>query len=212
MKTQEIVDSLTLLRQTLTTGQIAHVCDVAPRTASRWIDSGRLPGYLVPGSRARRVRLPDFVEFLVKNNMSGLLQQYIARRCVVIAGVGETFDILASLFLSQGATVLRETEPYRIGLAIQGSRPVAVIIDCRLPSQADSGKIKVESQDQSLSTNHFPLSTDLIRTAESILSAKSVSKVVIYLGSDDPAYCWSSRGAIVFHPCYKLSEVVREVL
>jgi len=33
-----------------TTGQVAKICKVAPRTVSKWFDSGRLKGYRIPGS------------------------------------------------------------------------------------------------------------------------------------------------------------------
>ena len=32
-----------------TTGQVAKICKVAPRTVSKWFDSGRLKGYRIPG-------------------------------------------------------------------------------------------------------------------------------------------------------------------
>src|SRR6266699_2242900 len=31
-----------------TTGQVAKICKVAPRTVSKWFDSGRLKGYRIP--------------------------------------------------------------------------------------------------------------------------------------------------------------------
>ena len=43
-----------------TTGQVAKICKVAPRTVSKWFDSGRLKGYRIPGSQDRRIpRVPD---------------------------------------------------------------------------------------------------------------------------------------------------------
>ena len=38
-----------------TTGQVAKICKVAPRTVSKWFDSGRLKGYRIPGSQDRRI-------------------------------------------------------------------------------------------------------------------------------------------------------------
>lgn len=39
----------------LTTGQVARMCGVAPRTVSKWCDSGRLPCFRLPGSGDRRI-------------------------------------------------------------------------------------------------------------------------------------------------------------
>ena len=51
------------------TGRVARICGVAARTASKWIDSGKLPGYRIPGSGDRRVRRADLVAFLQANAM-----------------------------------------------------------------------------------------------------------------------------------------------
>ena len=47
----------------LTTGDIAKMAAVSNRTAARWIDDGLIKGYRIPGSRHRRVRRADAVEF-----------------------------------------------------------------------------------------------------------------------------------------------------
>lgn len=56
-----------------TTGDVARICQVTKRTVIQWIDSGKLRGYRIPGSKHRRVpadglqrflrtyRIPDYV-------------------------------------------------------------------------------------------------------------------------------------------------------
>ena len=41
------------MKKVFTTGQVAKICKVAPRTVSKWFDSGRLRGYRIPGSQDR---------------------------------------------------------------------------------------------------------------------------------------------------------------
>jgi len=41
-------------KDVLTTGQVAQICNVAPRTVTKWFDSGRLKGYRIPGSKDRK--------------------------------------------------------------------------------------------------------------------------------------------------------------
>ncbi len=53
----------------LTTGIIAKVCGVAPRTATKWIDSGLLKGYRLPGSQDRRVSRAEFERFATEHNL-----------------------------------------------------------------------------------------------------------------------------------------------
>ena len=56
-----------------TTGQVAKICDVSPRTVSRWFDSGRLKGWRMPGSPLkegnRRIPRQNLIVFLEDNNM-----------------------------------------------------------------------------------------------------------------------------------------------
>jgi excisionase family DNA binding protein len=46
-----------------TTGQIAKRLSVSPTTVSKWIDSGRLIGIRLPGSKDRRVHPKALEEF-----------------------------------------------------------------------------------------------------------------------------------------------------
>lgn len=52
-----------------TTGMVAKLCRVAPRTVSKWFDSGRLKGYRIPGSNDRRISRQDLIKFMLSNNL-----------------------------------------------------------------------------------------------------------------------------------------------
>ncbi len=48
-----------------TTGDIARICNVAPRTAAKWFDTGLIRGgYKIPGSRERRIPRDILIGFL----------------------------------------------------------------------------------------------------------------------------------------------------
>lgn len=51
-------------KDVLTTGEVAKVCNVAPRTVSKWFDSGQLKGYRIPGSKDRRIPVSQLVKFM----------------------------------------------------------------------------------------------------------------------------------------------------
>jgi excisionase family DNA binding protein len=53
----------------LTTGQVARICQVAPRTVSKWFDRGQLRGYRIPGSRDRRIPVDRLVAFMRANGI-----------------------------------------------------------------------------------------------------------------------------------------------
>lgn len=57
------------MKRHLTTGEIATICGVAPRTAMMWIDRGQLAGFRLPGMSHRRVEVSAMRQFLVANQM-----------------------------------------------------------------------------------------------------------------------------------------------
>ena len=56
-------------KDVLTTGEVARICNVAPRTVSKWFDSGQLRGYRIPGSKDRRIPLQQLVRFMKAHGM-----------------------------------------------------------------------------------------------------------------------------------------------
>ena len=69
-----------------TTGQVARICKVAPRTVSKWFDSGRLKGYRIPGSQDRRIPREYLIKFLKEHNMPlGDLEDVINAKVLVVA-------------------------------------------------------------------------------------------------------------------------------
>ena len=58
-------------KKVLTTGDVARICNVAPRTAGQWFDKKLLNGYRIPGSRDRRIPIPELVRFMQKYGIPG---------------------------------------------------------------------------------------------------------------------------------------------
>jgi len=53
-----------------TTGEVAIICKVAPRTVHKWVDSGRLPATKLPTSNHRRVTRKDLIVFLNEHSFN----------------------------------------------------------------------------------------------------------------------------------------------
>ncbi len=51
-------------KNVFTTGDVAKICNVAPRTVSKWFDAGHLKGYRIPGSKDRRIPISELVRFM----------------------------------------------------------------------------------------------------------------------------------------------------
>ena len=56
-------------KDVLTTGEVAQICHVAPRTVTKWFDAGRLKGYRIPGSRDRRIPCSELIRFMKAHDM-----------------------------------------------------------------------------------------------------------------------------------------------
>ena len=56
-------------KNVLTTGDVAKICNVAPRTVSKWFDRGQLKGYRIPGSKDRRIPVSELMRFMKVHNM-----------------------------------------------------------------------------------------------------------------------------------------------
>jgi excisionase family DNA binding protein len=54
----------------LTTSQAAKLLRVCPRTVQKWVDSGMLGGYRLPGCQDRRIPLKGLREFMVQHGMT----------------------------------------------------------------------------------------------------------------------------------------------
>lgn len=62
-----------------TTGRVSKICRVAPRTVSKWIDSGKLQGYRLPGSQDRRVNGVELLKFMRAYGMIALIPTELLR-------------------------------------------------------------------------------------------------------------------------------------
>ena len=120
-------------RDVLTTGEVAKICNVAPRTVSKWFDAGQLKGYRIPGSKDRRIPMSELRRFMADHGipMDGLAP---ASPRVLIAD--DDADVLAAL-----ASVLRDQKGYEVetastsfaaGIACERFKPTIVLLDVHL--------------------------------------------------------------------------------
>ena len=114
----------------LTTGQVAEICQVAPRTVSKWFDSGELKGYRVPGSKDRRIPVNDLIRFLRRHGMPlGALDSGKTRILVVDRDGERAESLVSSLARHESCEV--EAAASAFGAGIAGSRfaPHVILVD-----------------------------------------------------------------------------------
>jgi len=85
----------------LTTGQVAQICKVAPRTVTKWFDSGQLKGYRIPGSRDRRIPRGELVRFMKAHNIPTTSLESGGIRVLIIDSDWEMVSALANALQSK---------------------------------------------------------------------------------------------------------------
>lgn len=117
-----------------TTGQVAKICKVAPRTVSKWFDSGKLRGYRIPGSQDRRIPREHLIRFLKEYGMPlGELEEESWHKVLVIGA--------EKLMLDRVQELLPPDEEFRYevassgfeaGILAESFHPDTIIIDLAL--------------------------------------------------------------------------------
>jgi excisionase family DNA binding protein len=122
-------------KDVLTTGEVARICKVAPRTVTKWFDSGQLRGYRIPGSKDRRIPVNQLLRFMRQNNMplDGMLH-FTKTRILIVDDEAEIVDMLRDL-LSQQTTydVQVARNGFEAGLAAERIKPHVILLDINLP-------------------------------------------------------------------------------
>ena len=120
-------------KEVLTTGEVAKICNVAPRTVSKWFDSGQLQGYRIPGSKDRRIPMPQLIRFMKEHNipMDGLTTG--KTRVLVVDDDPEVVNVLRKL-LSEQTNYEVETaiDGFEAGMQCQRFKPHVLLLDIHL--------------------------------------------------------------------------------
>jgi excisionase family DNA binding protein len=120
-------------KDVLTTGEVAKICNVAPRTVSKWFDSGSLRGYRIPGSKDRRIPVAELIKFM---RAHGIPMDGITSGRTRVLLVDDEAEITATL---QG--VLTEQTNYEVkvaasafeaGMECERFKPHVVLLDIHL--------------------------------------------------------------------------------
>jgi len=117
-------------KDVLTTGQVAQICNVAPRTVTKWFDSGRLKGYRIPGSRDRRIPTNELIRFMKAHNIPTDELEVGKMRVLVIDSDWETAENMAeALRTKRNFLVQTANNSFDAGLIAQKLLPHVIIIN-----------------------------------------------------------------------------------
>ena len=128
-------------KNVLTTGDVARICHVAPRTVSKWFDKGQLKGYRIPGSRDRRIPVSELVRFMKLHNMPTDALPIGKTRVLIVDADAESAESLGQL-LAETADYEIETvgTTFETGLVAQKFSPHVMIISL-LSGDIDAAEI-----------------------------------------------------------------------
>ncbi|HUU83818.1 MAG TPA: response regulator [Phycisphaerae bacterium] len=121
-------------REVLTTGQVARICNVAPRTVSKWFDSGQLRGYRIPGSKDRRIPVAYLIRFMRAHSMplNGLDEGQT--HVLVVDGDTDLLSVLRESLEADGAySVSAATSAFEAGVIAGQHLPEIMVVDVTLP-------------------------------------------------------------------------------
>lgn len=110
-----------------TTGGVAAILRIAPRTASQLVDSGRLKGWRIPGSLQRRVHRKDLLAFLRNNNMHDFLAEMESASSILLAGLPTPLEQRVTELLLPHMPIRTAASLFDVGLALSSPPSVAVV-------------------------------------------------------------------------------------
>ena len=120
-------------KDVLTTGDVARICHVAPRTVSKWFDSGKLRGYRIPGSRDRRIPVAQLVKFMQAHGMplGGLDGSTL--RVLLVDDEPEALEVLKDILASNSKyEVQTAANGFEAGMSAERFRPHVILLDLML--------------------------------------------------------------------------------
>src|SRR5204863_5701434 len=120
-------------KEVLTTGEVAKICNVAPRTVSKWFDSGTLKGYRIPGSRDRRIPTSELIKFMKAH---GIPLEGIASgrtRVLIVDDEREIVDVMERILTEQtNYEVKTATSCFQAGMECERFKPHVILLDLHI--------------------------------------------------------------------------------
>ncbi|HVJ79500.1 MAG TPA: response regulator [Planctomycetia bacterium] len=119
------------MRKVFTTGQVAKICKVAPRTVSKWFDSGRLVGYRIPGSQDRRIPREHLIRFLKEHQMPlGELEEEAFSKVLIIGTDRLLIERLKELMPENDDFKVEVAHSgFEAGIQAEALHPDAIVLD-----------------------------------------------------------------------------------
>lgn len=118
------------MRTVFTTGQAAKICKVAPRTVTKWFDSGRIKGFRIPGSQDRRIPRESLIRFLKEHGMPlGELEDEGTAKVLLVGADSAAYTNLSAGLAGVSFKLEIAIDAFDAGMQVEFYQPDAVVID-----------------------------------------------------------------------------------
>ena len=120
-------------KDVLTTGEVAKICNVAPRTVSKWFDTGVLKGYRIPGSKDRRIPVSQLMRFMKEHGIPFDGVASGKTRILIVDDEQEIVDVLHKALSEQANYEVRTaTNGFQAGIEADRFKPHVMLLDVHL--------------------------------------------------------------------------------
>ncbi len=154
-------------KDVLTTGEVAKICNVAPRTVSKWFDGGKLRGYRIPGSKDRRIPLAQLVRFMRAHGipLNGLDSGIT--RVLIVEGDSDVAELLSiALARDAGYEVRTASTAFGAGGIAESFKPHIMLLDVGLPGLSGRETVRCVRSRPDLATSRLIALTGQLKDGE----------------------------------------------
>lgn len=124
---------MTKQKDILTTGEVAKICNVAPRTVSKWFDSGQLRGYRIPGSKDRRIPMTSLIKFMKAHHIPMDSLQSGQKRVLIVDDESDIVEVLEKMLSEQASYEVRTAHSgFASGVECERFKPHVILLDMHL--------------------------------------------------------------------------------
>ena len=167
-------------KDVLTTGQVAQICNVAPRSVTKWFDSGQLKGYRIPGSRDRRIPTSELIRFMKAHDIpTDVLEEGKMRVLVIDSDWQNAEDLGKVLKSKRNYDVQTAQNSFDAGLIAHKMIPHIIIINL-MARDIDANQVckYVRTSDDLSTTKVIALANNLNDSEAEALQQKGFDTVI----------------------------------
>lgn len=132
------------MKDVYTTGEAARICQISQQTIIRCFDAGRVQGFLVPGSKFRRIPREALVKFMKENQIPLSNLDTGKKKVLIVDDDADIVDMFVAVLERDGRFEVRTAScGYDAGLLTQQFQPDLIVLDFMLPDI--NGKVVCET-------------------------------------------------------------------